>query len=319
MKVLITGGTGFLGAETTRQLLEAGHDAVVFSTAPQVKELERLMGERARKVVAVPGDVADLDSVMTAARDNQVSEIVHLASFLADRSVADPARAVRVNSLGTTNVFEAARLLGIRRVVWASSYTAIDGYAPDVCLTEETPLYPTGLYGACKAFDERVAVAFEHAYGLDTIGLRFGLLNGLRRAPGIPTQLVAELVAKPVLGLPARVLYADDVPDWIWVEDVARAVLLALEVPSHSHLVYNLKGDSRSIRECALFVQSKIPTAQFTFEPGARKFYHNVDASLIEREMGFTTRWTMEAQFERLIELLKADHVFATKLASLGA
>ena len=73
------------------------------------------------------------------------------------------------------------------------------------------------------------------------------------------------------------------------------------------------------LRECAAFVQSRIPTAQFTYEPGKRKFYHNVDATLIEREMGYTTAWSMEAQFARLIELLRGNLTFAARLASLGA
>lgn len=117
MAFLVTGGTGFIGSHLVRRLVEMGCEVVIYDVSPKTAAL----GEVAGEVDVVRGDVLDVVSLMDTIKGHGVDRIVHLAYLLITESRENPTRALRVNCEGTNNAFEAARLMGMRRVVWASS------------------------------------------------------------------------------------------------------------------------------------------------------------------------------------------------------
>ena len=123
MTYLVTGGTGLIGSRIVRDLAREGEQVVVYDWRPARSSLERLLSEEEIEgmVKIVRGDVADSRQLFRTIQENNVKRIIHLASILMPESNADPLLALRVNCEGTVCVFEAARVLGLQKVVWASS------------------------------------------------------------------------------------------------------------------------------------------------------------------------------------------------------
>jgi nucleoside-diphosphate-sugar epimerase len=128
MNVLVTGGTGFLGAWVVRALRERGYAVTAFDFAPNRAHLEEVLGAPDDDLRVLDGDVSDLPRLLRAVREAEAERIVHLAGLLGSGSDANPLRTLRVNCEGTLNVFEAALAAGVGKVVWASS-SAVFGSA----------------------------------------------------------------------------------------------------------------------------------------------------------------------------------------------
>lgn len=148
MAIMITGGTGFIGAHLARRLLQAGERVVLFDTQPDRQAIQDI----AERVTVVHGDATVLQDLLHAMKAHRVERVVHLAYIVGPENEQNPTRALHINCVGTNNVFEAARLEGLQRVVWASS-VAVYGprsYYGKVDLDEDDAPQPTRVYGACK-------------------------------------------------------------------------------------------------------------------------------------------------------------------------
>jgi UDP-glucose 4-epimerase len=173
--VLVTGESGAIGSWVTRELVEQGRRAVSYDArldTTLVKDIED-------KLECVVGDILDLPSIIHTIKRYEVERIIHMAAALPDLCEANPLVGFRINVEGTLNVFEAARLMDIRRVVYASSRSVYDisrgeyahpTYKP---IDEDYPKAPRDVYGATKLFAEHMGVNYNRIYGLDVIGLRF--------------------------------------------------------------------------------------------------------------------------------------------------
>ena len=186
MAILITGGNRLPGRHLTRHLLQSGQQVVIFDAVPN----RQAVAEVADQVKIVQGDVMEPTALIDAIRSNNVEGIIHLAYYLGTGGMRNPLPSINVNCIGTTNVFEAARISGIKRVVYMSSVavypmrTTLTG--PE--LDEDAPPAPdadnpAGLYGACKLFNEHTAEYYANAYGLDPIGIRPTSVFGEGRRP----------------------------------------------------------------------------------------------------------------------------------------
>ncbi|MFC2022395.1 NAD-dependent epimerase/dehydratase family protein [Chloroflexota bacterium] len=128
MAYLITGGTGLIGSNIIRHLVKEGEQVVVYDWFPEKSLLEQLLNEDEKtRVKIVQGDVTDLPHLIHTVKENDVNIIIHMAGLLVEDSKANPPLAVKINCEGTINVFETARLLGLRKVVWASSMSVFFG------------------------------------------------------------------------------------------------------------------------------------------------------------------------------------------------
>ena len=314
MNYLITGGRGFIGCHVVRQLLHAGH--TVLCTAHNLDKTsmhEVLTPEEVRQVEIVKADIGDTAMMTQLMREHKIDRVIHLAAVLGDIAERDPAEAVRVNILGTISVFQACVDAGVKRVVWASSQSIFgteEYYRelyPDAALVpNRAALHPALVYGATKVFDEFIAEWFYKKFGLETIGLRYCMVFGVARQRGAG-QFATELINKPALGEKGVVNYGDTAPCWIYVEDAARATVLATQCPDPQDRVFTIGGDIRSLAGCLAYIRTLIPEADVELVPGVFPAAYNLDVSEAERQLGFKCEYSVEQGIHETINLLRAE------------
>jgi UDP-glucose 4-epimerase len=229
MRVLVTGGAGFIGSHVVEALRAAGHVAVVFD-----KRRVRHASD------AVRGDILDVRALGRAVAG--CDAVVHLAAAAdVDAVEANPAAAEHVNARGTLNVLEAARVAGVARVIYGSTiwvYSDTTGGA----VHEATPLRaPAHLYTATKLAGELYCRSYEELYGLACTILRFGIPYGPRARP---TAVVPSFVSRALDGGPLTVNGGGrQRRRLVYVEDLADGVVRAL-APVAAGRTYNLVGDA---------------------------------------------------------------------------
>lgn len=294
MSVLITGGTGFIGAYVARRLIQTGRSVVTLDNLPSNVIHSVLSPEELEEVTFVSGDVASLNDVAHAIKDNDVKQVVHLPSLLHPASNENPPLAIRVNIQGQATILEAARIFDLKKVVWASSVVVFGTRSshPERILPNDAPHHPTHMYGATKSFDEHLSRHYADEWDVDALGLRFTVVYGPGRVRGA-SSFVNELV-KPALGEPARVAFGGDVVDWQYVEDIAALIVKCLDVPKTKTPIFNTQFGTRSIREAGEYVKKLIPEADLTYDPGEFGIAWELDDSLLQEEVGFTPEFSME-------------------------
>lgn len=302
MSVLVTGGTGFIGAYVARRLVQEGEKVVTLDNLPSNVINKVLAPEELERVRPVTGDVSSLRDVAHAIRDNRVDRVIHLASLLHPASNENPPLAIKVNVQGQATILEAARLLDLKKVVWASSVVVFGGRSSHTqrLLPNDAPHHPVNLYGATKSFDEFLTDHYIDEWGVDALGLRFTVAYGPGRVRGA-SAFVNELI-KPALGEPASVPFGDDVVDWQYVEDIADLLVKCIDLPRTKTSVFNTQFDRRSIREAGDYVTKLIPSARITYQPGEFGIAWELDDSTLQQEVGFTPKFSMEEGLQRVIE-----------------
>jgi len=235
MKVLVTGGSGYIGSVTTRHLLDAGHVVTIFDN------LERGHREAVSPgAQLVQGDLRDRDAIMKAMRDARPDAVIHFAAYaLVGESMADPAMYFRNNVGGGIHLLEAMDSCGVRRLVFSSSCATYGDPGKDQ-ISEDTPQRPTNPYGESKLMFERIAAWFMQQRGLHPVYLRYFNACGATAEYGEdhdPETHIIPLVLKTALGKRKQVqILGDDYPtpdgtcirDYIHIVDLAQAHMLAL-------------------------------------------------------------------------------------------
>ncbi len=227
----MTGGSGFIGRSVLEELLIRGYD---------VLSLDLI--EPPLTVPFMVGDVGDLETVRKAAA--RVDAIVHLAAIVsAVEAMERPLDTFRTNVEGTLNVAEAARREDAK-VVYASS-VAVYGEPKTLPVSEDHPVRPTNVYGSTKLAGESILLGYSGNYGLPVVSLRFFNVYGPHMKPGPYAGVIYKFLEMLRDGRPLRIEGdGKQTRDFVYVEDVARAVVLALE--SDETGVYNV-GTGREI------------------------------------------------------------------------
>jgi nucleoside-diphosphate-sugar epimerase len=313
MNYLVTGGTGFIGAYVVRDLVQSGERVVCFDIAPNASWLADVIpAEHLQRVTVVRGDVTEWPQLLHTLREQRVDKVIHLASLLTSSSEANFPLALKVNCQGTNHLFEGACLLGVEKVVWASSVAVFGprSVGPDGLVLNDAPHDPQTVYGACKAYNEQMALHYARKYDLDVIGLRFTLVYGYGKtetvARGTGVGYLSELIDKPVLGQgPCVVPYGDDQMDWLYVEDAARAVVLASQAGRTRTKALTVRGDLRPMREVFGYVRRLLPDAEMTLQPGRYRQTWQFDGSAARDAIGYAPTFTIEEGIKRNINRLR--------------
>ena len=225
MKVLVTGGAGFIGSHTV--------DALVASGQHQVSVIDDL--STGKKHQLNPGadfhqtNLRDADAVKAVIAKESPEVIVHLAAQMdVRRSVADPAFDAQVNVLGFLNLMEAGRAHGLKRVIFSSTGGAIYGEQDDFPATEDHPKRPVSPYGVSKLATEAYLFFYKVQYGIDYTALRYGNVYGPRQDPHGEAGVVAIFCGRMLERKPCTI-FGDgkQTRDYVFVGDVVRANLAA--------------------------------------------------------------------------------------------
>lgn len=308
MAYMVTGGTGLIGSRIVRDLAKDGEQVVVYDLYPDTRMLDYLLNKEDKaRVSIVRGDVTDLPLLMHTVRENKVDRIIHLASLLGPAADANPPLGLKVISEGTVNVFETARIMELKKVVWVSSTSLFGsreryGNKP---IPNDAPHFPMGVYGACKDLDENLAAYYYTTYGIDINSIRYTMVYGAGQERGGSAAVIRELVLKPAVGEPGRVPGGDDTVNFLYVEDAARITVLAARAVRTKTRSYNTSGDIRTIREVADYVRKLIPGADITLLPGVMGVAWEFDTSCAERELGFKSQWNIERGVKDAINITR--------------
>jgi UDP-glucose 4-epimerase len=260
MRVLVTGGAGYIGSVSVEALLAAGHEPVVIDDCST--------GHAAAVPAGVPflqQDYGDREATTAALRSHGVEAILHCAArSLVGESVLEPSRYYRANVAGGIALLEAARTVGVRRFVFSST-AAVYGTPDATPIPEDAPLRPINPYGETKRIFETALAWYGRAYGMRGASLRYFNAAGASAANGEDhdpeTHLVPNVLAATSGRAPVT-LFGDDYPtpdgtpvrDYVHVLDLADAHVRALEATGRPDapelLVCNLgSGSGFSVRE----------------------------------------------------------------------
>jgi UDP-glucose 4-epimerase len=263
VRILVTGGAGYVGSVSVDAIVGAGHEVVVLDDLSTGHRAA--VSDAARLEVASYADGPALTSLLESAR---IEAILHCgARSLVAESVEDPARYYRDNVAGGVALLEAVRQAGVRRFVFSST-AAVYGVPESIPIPEDAPTRPINTYGETKRTFEAALAAYGVAYGLRSVTLRYFNVAGATDARGEDHDPESHLVPNLFRALseasPPVTIFGDDYPtadgtcirDYIHVVDLADAHLIALEATAPSDertaspLVCNLgSGDGFSVRE----------------------------------------------------------------------
>jgi len=247
MRILVTGGAGYIGSVVTEELLNDGHEAVVLDSL--YKGHRSAVDPRAQFVQA---DLTDSETLREVLKQNHIDAVIHMAAdSLVGESVDQPAKYYRNNLAAGLNLLDAMRDCGVGKFVFSST-AATYGEPEKQPITETDPTDPTNPYGETKLAFERVLHWYEGAYGLRYASLRYFNAAGATERCGEwhdPETHLIPLVLQVAAGRRIDVaVYGNDYPtadgtcirDYIHVVDLARAHILALGILDERSAIYNL-------------------------------------------------------------------------------
>jgi nucleoside-diphosphate-sugar epimerase len=248
VRLLVTGGGGFIGSHIVERMVRDGHDVRVidnFTTGNRANLVSFL-----DDVDLVEGDLQSYERAHAAVRGCEV--VLHQAAMPSvPRSIQDPLTSNAANVVGTLNVLLAARDAGVRRFVFASS-SSVYGAAPDLPKVETLPTLPISPYAVAKLAAEGYCRAFSQVYGLETVALRYFNVFGPRQDPNSQYSAVIPHFINAVLQRKGVTIFGDGEQsrDFTYVDNVVEANLLAMKAPEVSGRTYNIAcGDRISLND----------------------------------------------------------------------
>jgi CDP-paratose 2-epimerase len=339
MRILITGGAGFIGCNLAQALVRAGHQVTIYDnlsrrgTEANLAWLRRTCGQSA--FAFVQGDVRDYPSTLAAVLGQEA--IYHLAAQTAvTTSVADPRPDFEINALGTFNVLEAARAAATQGgaqpiIIYASTNKVYGGMEDSPAVEQETryvlPEYPNGVpesrpldfhspYGCSKGAADQYIHDYSRIYGLRSVVFRQSCIYGQRQM-GVEDQgWVAWFVIAAVTGKPITIYgNGKQVRDLLHVDDLVRAYQMATErIDVTAGQIYNLGGGpANTLSVWAEFgpllnelVGPMVPAAFRDWRPGDQPFFV-ADIAKAEREFGWRPEVSVREGISRLVNWVKEN------------
>lgn len=250
MRVLVTGGGGFLGAWVMRRLLARGLGVRVFDTSAHRDIASSIAGPLSQQAEWIVGDVCRREMLDDALAD--CDGIIHLAGIFSNAFPGDPVKGAMVNLIGTINVFEAAKKRELSNIVYTSSVSV---FGPD----DAAHPNPTTHYGAFKVAAEGCARAYWEQERIASIGLRPGVIYGAGRETGISAGPTLACRAA-VYGEAFEIAYSG-AACLVYVDDVAAACEMALVSSPAGAQVFNLAGDAVTTDEVIAQIKVSYPGA----------------------------------------------------------
>ena len=246
MVTLVTGGTGFVASNIVKALAEHGHEVVAYDVASPNDLLQRYIEPWKDHITFVKGSVLDLEAIERLADSFTIDKVIQAAAYTPGSrgtiEQSDSRRIVETNIMGTVNILDMARGIGVRRFLFISSGAVYEGIQSATPLDEDTPVQPTALYRISKFACERIAERYHQLHGMDTVSVRLGGPYGpLERITSYRANmsLLFDWTGKAVRGEPIEV---QTMPpgDYTYVMDIAHGLRTVLDASQLPHRLYNL-------------------------------------------------------------------------------
>lgn len=322
MSLLVTGGTGFLGAHLARYALNVGGEDHVFvlDRYPVAGRVADILD----RITILEADICNTEEVEAIIARYGIDRVAHFAFILGSPSPGQMIDYAKVQLLGTANVLEAARKHGVRRVLFASSVAAYGQQQADV-LTEVLVPNPSDPYGAAKLWCEATVRHYSERLGLDTVTIRYGSTYGLGRAArgsyasgmlAIPQQMhYMARVEDAVHGKPVTMPRGDALADFSYAADAAKAGWLALTAECLPHRLYNAPSKRMSVCEFTAAMRKALPNADIVEDPLELpgNAHAPMDCSRIVEDLGFEPDHSLESGITDYIARIRAQDEFEKK------
>jgi UDP-glucose 4-epimerase len=314
MRALVTGGAGFIGSNLVDELLDRGDEVAVVDDLSTGKS-ENLSAAIARGAAFSEADIRDaarLAHVFAAARPDIV---FHLAAQIDVRkSIEDPAVDAGINVVGTINVLEAARAVGVKRIVNTSTGGAIYGETDVMPTPESVAPRPMAAYGQSKFCAEAYCGWYERLYGLSSVTLRYGNVYGPRQDPQGEAGVIAIFCGRLLAG-ERPVIFGDgrQTRDYVYVGDIVAANLAAAAHPE-AHGAYNVgTGTEASVIEVLGAMREAAGVGEGEFEPQfaparpGELQRSSLDVTRARAELGFTADTDLVAGMKPTLDWTRAS------------
>ncbi len=274
MNILVIGGSGLFGRKIVSHLVSDKDisGVVDMDVVPPPAWLLKSIQKDAGKFRFVRGSVAELEDILNIIKTHSIDKIINMAYILTGAFEQHPRLAIKVNTLGMCNAFEAARIMGIKRVVYASS---VGVYGPpeeygDRPVNEDDVPHPMNAYGVSKQLCEMLAAQYHDLYGIRFSALRPFLGYGHGGAFPPIIKLFSDIISLPAIGKPFKTeMDGSGSAALSSADDVAALTRLLVKAPSSPHPVYNVTTPPTPMRDIAAAVKKFIPDARIEFGPPA--------------------------------------------------
>jgi len=301
MRVLVTGGAGFIGSYLVPQLLDRGYDVIVFDMAADPPALRPVMG----RIGYVRGDLGSPSDLYRAMMTHRPEGVFHLGAVLAGPCEENPIRGFQINFGSTQVLLEAASALSAKKFFMVSS---ISVFGRDVAepVRDDALKNPETIYGQTKLAAEHLLSWYARKHGLDTCGLRFTWVFGPGRTTGI-TALYSSLILDAIArGEEIEIPNPEERGDWLYVKDAVKAILMVWDHTALTQRIFNIAGGVHSIRDVVTIAKEYRPKARVVLKEGGRSlspYPVAYDDSAACKEFGWAPDFTIEAAVQEHLKL----------------
>ena len=303
MKILVVGASGYIGRHVVKNLANQRAEVIAFDVVPPSSNWI------VPGVEFIQGNMTNLEEVMSAVVDHGVQRMIALGYFMTPLlapECRDLLNAARVNIIGVTNLFEAARLARIQRVIFASTVGTFgyqDGYGREPITEETEPRAPKNLYGLMKLLNNGMAERYAKTFGLEIVKVHSTAVIG----PG-NTAFSRQMIQQPALGKPGFANWPSAAPrNIVGVADIAQLYTKLALADRVKRDTYMGTGPSPTGRDLAGIVQKYLPDAEITFNENARVPAWNFDNSRAVKEFD----WKIQSVEEMVLDEINGTRKMA--------
>lgn len=316
MPVLII-GAGLVGSQIARLEIEGGENPVMLDLSPQIAALENIID--LRKVKLYQGNILNPLDIIRVINAEKITHIIHTAANpnLTPGAQENPYTATQINIMGTMNVFEAARITGVARVVWCSSsvlYIHLTGGEDNGSPSKEKAWpRPSSFYATAKLSSEYLALNYADAWGLDTIGLRFAAVFGPWKGGGgggPSTPLFSGMVGKALGG--QEVTISKRNVEFVYSKDAAKSAVLACHQNGLEDRIFNVgSGNIWAAEQIGSILTEIIPSTSVRYsEPDKSTIISRpdevaMDLTRAKEQLGYTPEFPMKNALEDYVQWYK--------------
>lgn len=255
----ITGAQGCIGSWVVKLLTDRGDKVVVFDRSSDSRRLAAIMEpDQIAQVEFIQGDITDGKVVSEALSGSGAGRVIHLAGLQVPTCRVDPVAGAMVNVIGTINIFESVRKVGLSSLVYASSAAVFGMNDEDAALDETAECDPSTHYGVFKRANEGNASVYFLDHGISSVGLRPLTVYGVNRDTGLTSDPTKAMKAA-VLGRPFHIRFSGPT-DFQYVADTAATFIASADRGLKGANVFNLHGDTEDVEKIAALIDKDLIT-----------------------------------------------------------